>query len=356
MGDNNEFDKSETNEEAIIDDLTVAENNIETNGDEKPYEEPMPHKVPHDSPYSPLYNPRGDKISKNTLTAVLMFTLVFFLIIALIMAVSHIVKKAMFEVNTSQVMNGNLSKDIKDFFGKGDIQDNEIPEENESIQDGDYIPSSNDKYYDHIVDSIDKTLSYSIKKETYNYTDADKNVDIYIDYPQITNSTIERQDSINEYIEETAQFYLKNYAAHPEKGNVSDCTIIIQSYVTFTSEDMMSIVLDEQIDMQGISYLDLFCINVDIPSGQILDNKNMVTFSEELGKEFRSVSNRQNGKIDFIDMISDKEIANYMEDNKSGIVFYTPVGLELGFNYAIENQSGWITATFKDYQKLIKKI
>lgn len=39
-----------------------------------------------------------------------------------------------------------------------------------------------------------------------------------------------------------------------------------------------------------------------------------------------------------------------------GIFFYTPVGLEIGFNYnGVNNQFGWMTATIKDYEDYLKK-
>ena len=37
--------------------------------------------------------------------------------------------------------------------------------------------------------------------------------------------------------------------------------------------------------------------------------------------------------------------------------FYTPVGLEIGFNYnGVNNQFGWMTATIKDYEEYLKKM
>ena len=40
-----------------------------------------------------------------------------------------------------------------------------------------------------------------------------------------------------------------------------------------------------------------------------------------------------------------------------GIFFYTPVCLEIGFNYnGVNNQFGWMTATIKDYEEYLKKM
>ena len=37
------------------------------------------------------------------------------------------------------------------------------------------------------------------------------------------------------------------------------------------------------------------------------------------------------------------------EYDMSLIIFYTPLGMEVGFNYQSNGSSGWITATFNDY-------
>ena len=36
-----------------------------------------------------------------------------------------------------------------------------------------------------------------------------------------------------------------------------------------------------------------------------------------------------------------------LNDDDSLIIFYTPLGMEVGFNYYY----GWVTVTYKDYQK-----
>ena len=41
-----------------------------------------------------------------------------------------------------------------------------------------------------------------------------------------------------------------------------------------------------------------------------------------------------------------------IRDEESLILFYTPVGLEIGYNHP----NGWVTATLKDYQRFLKKL
>ena len=49
--------------------------------------------------------------------------------------------------------------------------------------------------------------------------------------------------------------------------------------------------------------------------------------------------------------MSDQEITYYLTDSDYLIIFYTPLGMEVGFNY----YDGWVTVTYRDYEKYQKK-
>ena len=52
-----------------------------------------------------------------------------------------------------------------------------------------------------------------------------------------------------------------------------------------------------------------------------------------------------------------QEMRRKLLASDGGIFFYTPVGLEIGFNYnGVNNQFGWMTATIKDYEEYLKKM
>ena len=40
--------------------------------------------------------------------------------------------------------------------------------------------------------------------------------------------------------------------------------------------------------------------------------------------------------------------------DESLILFYTPLGLEVGYNYETDSSQGWVTVTFTDYEKFAK--
>ena len=321
-----------------------------------------------DIEYTRLYNPNKNKKKNNSITIILVALLLLLLVASLIAAVSQVVKSVMVGVSTYTEENGSLRTKIEEYLEKQQNEDSrdaaqewkkEIPDEEmaeERDEDGRYVPSESDPYYVEITDSIRDDLSYQIDWETYEFTSEENDVEIDIVYPVIIGDDVRNIEVLNREIKNGALYYLKNYANNPENGNVSDCTLQVTSYVTFMDEEVLSIVVNEEFEMQGISTLDLYCINIDLLTGQLMDNSKILDYSVELAKEFRKNSNFQNGQSDAIDALSDEELQEYLSGRNSGIIFYTPIGMEIGFNYSMDNSYGWITATVKDYDKYIRKM
>ena len=57
-------------------------------------------------------------------------------------------------------------------------------------------------------------------------------------------------------------------------------------------EEKISIVLQEKYAMNQESYISLYCINIDLVSGELLDNGEMIEYNEQLAKEFRVMLTR----------------------------------------------------------------
>ena len=84
-----------------------------------------------------------------------------------------------------------------------------------------------------------------------------------------------------------------------------------------------------------------------------------VFFGNKSAKEIKRISKLVD-QIEALDpsmqALSDEELQEYLSGRNSGIIFYTPIGMEIGFNYSMDNSYGWITATVKDYDKYIRKM
>jgi hypothetical protein len=303
--------------------------------------------------YSPLYVPDKKQRNSNKITIVFVIILVLGLVAGMIFAVAKLIEAAVGEVSAEmplwQETFENWKGDLEDHFVQEEEDDYEFYYDDEFAYDEDdnYVPSPSDEYYVELADSIRNDLSYTVSKELYSYYDDEEAaVDIYVEY--VTVDGLDFDDKINDALEEGAMYYAKEFGAE----GVSDLSLVVASYVTYMDEDMLSVVVDERYLWDGEVQVDLYCMNFDLKTGSLLYNTKMIEPTEELAEAFREMSDYQNGYIDHVDEISDKDILEYFLNEDSLILYYTPVGLEIGFNYA----DGWVSATLKDYEEYLSRL
>ena len=124
--------------------------------------------------------------------------------------------------------------------------------------------------------------------------------------------------------------------------------------MTYMDEEKLSSVFKEDLyltDENGGQIVDyyLYSLNIDMEKGVVLDNRSMIDTDDDFSVDFRQRSDRQNGEISYLTSLSDQEITDYFESDDI-IVFYTPLGMEIGFNY----EYGWVTVTYRDYEQYLK--
>ena len=86
-------------------------------------------------------------------------------------------------------------------------------------------------------------------------------------------------------------------------------------------------------------------------TGMLMNNTHLLAVDDNFSVDFRKRCELQNGVIENLDYMSDQEITYYLTDSDYLIIFYTPLGMEVGFNY----YDGWVTVTYRDYEKYQKK-
>ena len=315
------------------------------------------------SPYSPLYVPDQNQKKSNKITIAFVIILLLCLLAGMIFAVSKLVEAAASEVSAGipswQEKFDSWKSGVEEDFVEEEADDWENAEEwneyedefsyNDDFEydnDGYYVPSPSDEYYVELADAISNDLSYTVDKHEYTYFDDEEAVGIYVEYVSVDG--LDFDDKINDALEEGAMYYAKEFGA----GNVSDLSLAVVSYVTYMDEDILSVVVDERYTWGNEIQLDLYCMNFDLKTGSLLYNTNIIDPSEKLAEDFRDMTDYQNGYIEHVDEISDDDIVDYFSDEDSLILFYTPVGLEIGFNYA----DGWVTATLKDYEEYLSRL
>lgn len=218
-------------------------------------------------------------------------------------------------------------------------------------------------YYEEFVNCIDESVSYKVNREFYEKIEEEQGVCIQVSYIQLEGD-IPNLEAINEAIKERsmllANVYLDKEDYYKELyKEYDDIThyIKVESTVAINDEESISIVLDERYDVAGYSNLiRLYGLNINLKTGTVLDNMEILNADEEFVKDFVKRSNAQNGNNSVaIDEISNSEKLQLFHSNDNLILFYTPIGLEVGYNYSgVEGYTGWITVSIEDYEQYLK--
>lgn len=207
-----------------------------------------------------------------------------------------------------------------------------------------------DKYYVAVCDCISKDVPYTIKRDYYTYASEESNTQIHVSCVSL-DGNLNNLDALNKAIYDKTMFlakvYLENYQTYSSTRGIN---IMVDSYVTYNDESKLSIVLDEYYIVEKEVNIDLYCINVELDSGMILNNAKILNYTESFAEEFREKSARQNGRDTALDGMDTYDILALLKDEYNNIIFYTPLGMELGINYVLNGTSGWITVTYPDYQ------
>ncbi len=206
--------------------------------------------------------------------------------------------------------------------------------------------STEDEYYS-LQDDLRFDLSYSVAWEYYEYeTDLD-NVIISVNYPILSGENVPNLDTLNEKIAKEVQFFTEYFEEEYQPYLTEDGFFGVSAvgYVTYMSEEVLSVVFSETVYSDYFDSVSLYCINMDMENGVVLDNNDLLKVDDNFSVDFRVRSEEQNGTVEGLDRMSDQEITDYMSDSNL-IVFYIPEGMEIGLNY----DEGWVTVTYRDYE------
>ena len=241
------------------------------------------------------------------------------------------------------------------FYGRLPYED-ETPEETAPEPEEDYIPDADDEYYVTLANAVRDDLSYRVEWKEYDLRDEDTGATAAGRYPQLVGGNIPQLEKLNGLIESEATYFSDLYQYY--RGWQGE-SVVYQAesigYVTYMDEEKLSIVLKESWQMDGQSNLSLYSINVDLLSGEVQNNGGIIEYTRQLAEEFREQSSYQNGRVEAVEMLDDERLLDFLSDENTNIVFYTPVGLEIGFNYTTSDSTGWVTATIKDYGRYVPK-
>lgn len=225
-----------------------------------------------------------------------------------------------------------------------------------NAEDYSYIDeATGEEYYEKLKDAIRYDLDYSVSWKSYDYETGYDNVMIYASYPVLEGDNIPNLEHINEKIFDEVEFWVESFEEYESEEYFEQndsFSMDIFAYVTYMDEEKISIVFSEYgyADYYYMAYL--YSINVDVQNGVILENSSIMNMDDDFAVEFRKRNKEQNDASGYIDELSDQEIVEYLNSPSLGVVFYTPLGMEVGINV----DDGWYTVTFKDYERYLKKL
>ena len=251
------------------------------------------------------------------------------------------------------------SGDDSDVVRQSDLADYDDTSWKEPYPNHDRSTYEGKQYYENFEDSIDTSVSYKVKREFDSIYNKKLNVCLRCSYIQLEGD-IPNLTDINAKLKEYGRYYLAYYEdnkntidevleSNKEYNYVSDS----KSYVPYNDSDNISVVIQDDVYLAGRSDIHLSAVNINLITGTILDNSGILNLPDDYGAVFRERSEKQNGHIEALTRASDELILSYLKDPENQIVFYTPIGLEVGFEYTAGGTTGWVTISLKDYQDLL---
>lgn len=204
---------------------------------------------------------------------------------------------------------------------------------------GYYEPDEDDPYYQEIVDCTRTDLDYGIQwaVESVDPDDSEDECTYYTTYPILEKEDSGAFDAINEEIRSEAVAYRASYKEYD--GGISTF-----GYVTLMDEEKISIVFKHNFYKKNVTEVTLDARTFRIDTGEEIMPEEMTEIDLDLAIRFQSQDKIQNDGVEYVQELTGEELAEILEDPERAVYFYTPVGLEAGFNY----ENGWVTVTLKE--------
>lgn len=211
----------------------------------------------------------------------------------------------------------------------------------------------NSEYYE-LHDAVREDLSYQVEFDTKTELFNEQgNISLDVIYPVIyskqeidvtsANKAVQKElDVLIDYVESVSEWL----------GEDEFFSFEAESYVTYMDEEILSIAYVESSYINGEAYENyIVSVNIDMESQMKLTNTQILNVNDDFSVEFRNRCEKQNGEIASLYSYSDQDITQLLTTEENLIIFYTPLGMEIGFNYYY----GWVTVTYPDYQQYQRK-
>ncbi len=288
------------------------------------------------NPQAPVIKPVKNKKGNGRTVGIICAVIGILCVAAIVLFMIFSIRKVVREVEKG--MPDYHSED--GYFGYGNpYQDDWYDNYGGDSSDGEYVPDEKDDYYEEITDATSGDLDYQVIWGTLSLRpeDEDDGCTYECVYPVLTGEgEEEKYAAMNRVIEDLVCKYKGRYREYASGASS-------YGYVTYMDEEKISVAVRHSFYEKKTTVPRVEAVTLRVDNGEVISHEEMAEVDEELVWQFRSRNTYQNGKVEFVDGLSDEELMEYLKSGEDSVMFYTPVGLEIGFNY----DGGWVTVTLK---------
>lgn len=211
-------------------------------------------------------------------------------------------------------------------------------------------------YYDYIVDSYIENKNYDVERHIIRF---EGEIDgMFINacsaYYALSSDKVDFTD-VNEALRDQALAELYHFATNNNaKSGSYNYTLYSDAVITFNNDEVMSIVYNTTSYKEN--YFDKFFIhgmNIDVKNGKVMDNTKILNFDDDFSEFFVERSNTQNSLVDSINESQPSELTKIFNNDDALIIFFTPLGIEVGMNYLYHGSYGWVTISLNDFDEYL---
>ncbi len=206
------------------------------------------------------------------------------------------------------------------------------------------------KYYLDLYSDIRYDLDYQVEMTSGYYAPEEyENVMVDIEYPVISGN-VDNLDTINGLLEYEYTYYLDYFEDNYKSTMLPTGYYMVYAtcYVTYMDENVMSVVFQEEVLLDDLRAINFYCLNFDMKNGMVLNNTEILNMDEEFAADFRVREILENGEEALPDY-TDQQIMELLNDEDYLVIFYTPMGMEVGLNLG----SSVIFMTYSDYERFL---
>lgn len=213
-------------------------------------------------------------------------------------------------------------------------------------------------YLEEFGSCLDESVSYGLDWDFDHRTVSNGNVSWTVDFYQLSGE-IPNLEEINRRLYAMGtygrDFYLTAYDVNDYfNGQYSAKS---NTYITYNDETFLSAITVTSIEVlptvgvnMGLYFVSSF--NVDLTTGKIYENSELFCPNDSFVERMKAQSLLQNGEDALLADVDDFWYLSYLASDEYNIVFFSPKGLEVGFNYDATGDNvsfvGYLTITLNE--------